>query len=267
MQRNIEEDDLYSELQEAFDFYNAELFGGELPRCIITLQRGKNTCGYFSRNRFVSAKESKQFRHEIAMNPEYFSVRPVEETLSTLVHEMCHLMIWEKTKKENKGYHGKDWVLLMERCGLIPSDTGRPGGRKTGYQMDHYIQKDGLFMTVTKKLCDGKYMLSWYDRFFNGRLKLCYINDIDIPADLKEKMLAEAKTQHPEKEDIQISTGGRMDIATGTVVGKRSGVRIKYSCGCCSVWGKSGLKMTCNLCGREFIEQSREDFPQAGEAD
>ena len=36
----------YNELQQAFDFYNQRLFNGELPDCLITFQRGKNTMGY-----------------------------------------------------------------------------------------------------------------------------------------------------------------------------------------------------------------------------
>ncbi len=31
----------YSELQQAFDFYNQRLFDGELPDCLITFQRGR----------------------------------------------------------------------------------------------------------------------------------------------------------------------------------------------------------------------------------
>lgn len=33
----------YAELQAAFDHYNRELFGGELPPCLITMQREKRT--------------------------------------------------------------------------------------------------------------------------------------------------------------------------------------------------------------------------------
>lgn len=38
----------YSELQQAFDHFNMELFEGLLPPCLITLQRKKRTMGYFS---------------------------------------------------------------------------------------------------------------------------------------------------------------------------------------------------------------------------
>ena len=33
----------YGELQAAFDYYNRALFGGELPFCLITMQREKRT--------------------------------------------------------------------------------------------------------------------------------------------------------------------------------------------------------------------------------
>lgn len=80
----------YNELQTAYDFFNTRLFSGDLPPCLITLQREKRTYGYFSSKRFVGSK-SGQMVDEIAMNPSYFAIRSIEETLSTLVHEMVHL--------------------------------------------------------------------------------------------------------------------------------------------------------------------------------
>ena len=38
----------YAELQLAFDHYNRELFAGELPPCLMTMQREKRSYGYFS---------------------------------------------------------------------------------------------------------------------------------------------------------------------------------------------------------------------------
>ena len=37
--------EIYDELQTAYDYFNVELFGGELPPCLITLQREKRTYG------------------------------------------------------------------------------------------------------------------------------------------------------------------------------------------------------------------------------
>jgi hypothetical protein len=41
----------YRGLQEAFDFFNAELFEGRLPDCLITYQRKANSAGYFAPER------------------------------------------------------------------------------------------------------------------------------------------------------------------------------------------------------------------------
>lgn len=45
--------DTYTELLQAYDFFNGALFDGKLPSCLITLQREKHTCGYFSSKRFA----------------------------------------------------------------------------------------------------------------------------------------------------------------------------------------------------------------------
>src|SRR3546814_10699728 len=63
----------YAELQLAFDHYNRELFAGELPPCLITMQREKRSYGYFSSERFVHHHD-KSKTDEIAINPAYFAV-------------------------------------------------------------------------------------------------------------------------------------------------------------------------------------------------
>lgn len=82
----------YSELQQAYDHFNATLFDSKLPYCLITLQREKRTVGYFSAARFASLDGSTT--DEIAINPSYFAVVPLVETMQTLVHEMAHL--WQQ---------------------------------------------------------------------------------------------------------------------------------------------------------------------------
>jgi hypothetical protein len=42
----------YQGLTEAYDFFNERLFGGRLPRCLITMQRQKGAYGYFAGKRF-----------------------------------------------------------------------------------------------------------------------------------------------------------------------------------------------------------------------
>ena len=42
-------EETYAGFQKAYDFLNRKLFDGELPNCLITLQRRNRTYGYFSR--------------------------------------------------------------------------------------------------------------------------------------------------------------------------------------------------------------------------
>jgi SprT-like family len=134
----------YQGLTEAYDFFNARLFGGRLPRCLITIQRQKKAYGYFAGGRF-GTKDGAEVTDEIALNPAHFRSRTTEESLSTLVHEMTHLEQHHFGKPSRNGYHNTQWGGLMRAVGLMPSATGAPGGKETGQQMSHYIPAGGPF--------------------------------------------------------------------------------------------------------------------------
>jgi hypothetical protein len=134
----------YVPLLEAFNHFNKELFGGALPDALITLQRKTGTLGYFSHNKFA-ALSGDGVAHEIALNPAHFRKRALKDTCSTLAHEMVHL--WQSCfgKRPRAGYHDKQWAEKMIEIGLQPSSIGAPGGKTTGYRMDHYIVDGGAF--------------------------------------------------------------------------------------------------------------------------
>jgi hypothetical protein len=81
----------YRAFQEAYDFFNAELFAGSLPHVLVTLQRHAKARAYFSPERFSDRNEAKVTAHELAMNPDSFTGRTDESILSTLAHEMAHV--------------------------------------------------------------------------------------------------------------------------------------------------------------------------------
>ena len=58
----------------------------DCPIASFTLQRSKRSYGYFCGDRF--GRTDGLVSDEIALNPRYFHVRPIEHVLSTLVHEM-----------------------------------------------------------------------------------------------------------------------------------------------------------------------------------
>jgi predicted SprT family Zn-dependent metalloprotease len=157
----------YSEFQKAYDVFNRRLFKGKLPACLITLQRERAAYGYFSGDRFES--RNGETTDEIALNPVKFKTQPIEEVLSTLVHEMVHLWQHHFGKPGRGRYHNREWAEKMEEVGLCPSHTGKPGGKKTGDHMSDYIVKGGRFDKVTAELLRQGYSVSWMDRFDRQR--------------------------------------------------------------------------------------------------
>jgi hypothetical protein len=105
----------YDQFQEAYAYFNRVLFEGQLPNCLITLQRNKRSYGYFCGDRFGRA--DGLVTDEIALNPRYFHVRPVADVLSTLVHEMEHLWQHHCGKPGRGSYHNKEWAQRMKAIG------------------------------------------------------------------------------------------------------------------------------------------------------
>lgn len=161
--------DTYDELQRAFDFFNTELFEGRLPQCLITLSRQHDTYGYFSANQFVNlGEEAKgEYCHEITLNPSYFAVRSIPESLSVMAREMVSLdqLLNTEGKPPRRRYRNREWADMCEAIGLMPSDTGKPGGKRVGDSVDTYIIDGGLFDAASAKLVDSEFKLSWVDRY------------------------------------------------------------------------------------------------------
>jgi len=156
----------YAELEQAYAHFNARLFNNRLPHCLITFQRQHDTYGYFSANQFVSRGDGSH-AHEIALNPTYFAVRSIPETLSVLVREMVTLdqHLNSTGRIPRRRYRNKEWGDMAEQIGLMPSDTGRPGGKRVGDKVKTYIIEGGPFDLACAELVDENFTLSWLDRF------------------------------------------------------------------------------------------------------
>ncbi len=221
----------YGRLQRAYDTFNAERFAGELPPCLITLQRQKKVMGYFSRQRFVA--EDGTATDEIAMNPEFFGRERLIEVLQTLVHEMCHLWQYHYGSPGRGRYHNEEWADKMEAVGLMPSSTGEPGGKRTGDRMNDYPIEGGRFLKVTEALLAEAFDIPWTDRF-----------SIAAPALLEDQGAAGVTGEDGE-------AGGEVAPAPRS--------KTKYSHACngglvLNVWGRPGLQIVCGDCGRGYDE-------------
>lgn len=165
---------MYTFVQDAYDFFNDRLFDGQLPACLLTLQRDSNVMGYFSSNRWQQGSSKTQV-HEIALNPSFFITHRPLELMQTLVHEMVHLWQHEFGRPSHRAYHNKEWADKMESIGLMPSSTGEPGGKRTGQKMSDYPIKNGAFYLQCVVFSQMGYKLPFYDRY--AKTKSCQIRN------------------------------------------------------------------------------------------
>ncbi len=153
----------YGPLRQACILLNRRLFDGKLPPCLVTLQRSRHAYGFFAGRRFRSAKGARVI-DEIALNPAHFASRGAKKVLSTLAHELAHQWQHHLGKPPSTAYHNRQWAEKMRSIGLIPSDTGRPGGRQTGRQMTHYIKHSGPFDHAADEMIAKGFVLAIVER-------------------------------------------------------------------------------------------------------
>ncbi len=136
----------YKVWDDAYQFFNEKLFGGNLPEVLITLNRKKKARGYFSFERIVDRNNPNNLISEIGLNPDTFLERSDMDLISTEVHEMIHCWQFYLGNRPEKGnYHDKEWGEMMEKIGLMPSSTGEEGGKRCGVKVSHWIIPNGKF--------------------------------------------------------------------------------------------------------------------------
>lgn len=273
---------IYKELQHAFDHFNTRLFNGECQPCLMTLQRQANTMGYISYNRFANVDNHSEYLHELALNPEYFGIKPIIEIFQTMVHELAHLIIWQRGLDTRKTYHNSHWADLMESVGLMPSHNGRIGGRRVGQKMMDYPKPDGLFVIACNDLFEKGNIIEWYDRYYPKKVTQQYIINgqsfIDSLLDngnTNTELLKIPINHNGEIKDIpfQDFTNETVNQSIGVDIGNEFNIDVndklniapkpkkptsknKYSCDCGNnIWGRLDLNIQCLDCNSKFIEQ------------
>lgn len=229
--------DLYSQLQKAASVFNAELFDGQLPAFVFTLQRRKDSSGYFSPDQW--GNKNGEFASEIAINPSCLTNQSLLILFQIMVHELCHL--WQHTYGSNKprvGYHNQEWAEKMMQIGLIPSDTGEAGGKKTGQKMADYPLPNGKFMEVCKCLVNSGFWLDWVDRDFSANM----VSHRSMPKGSTDKLNLPLRNYFPALNPL-------------VKAGREEKKKIRYSCPKCEmrVWGKPDLWIKCMSCNRKLV--------------
>lgn len=149
----------YDRLQQAYEHFNKALFEGLLPNALITLQRRKNSYGYFAGAKF--RRDDGHAADEIALNPASFRDRPAKDVLATLVHEMVHLWQHHEGEPGRGRYHNREWADRMKAIGLHPTDNGGEDGKETGEAVGHLIVPAGPFEEAADRLLAKDFAIIW----------------------------------------------------------------------------------------------------------
>ena len=107
-------------LEKLYDKINADFFDNELERPVITIQSSSRSYGHYTLYDAWSVKGEGHKEINIAAGT---LNRPIEHTICTLVHEMCHQYNNEiaNTQDCSRGggmYHNKYFKLTAEAHGL-----------------------------------------------------------------------------------------------------------------------------------------------------
>ena len=167
--------------------------------------------------------EKEYSTHEISLTPTTLSRTPIE-VFSTLVHEMAHLWQWDFGKPSRSGYHNREWANKMIEIGLMPTDTGKIGGKQTGQSMTHLIIEGGAYEQAFK-IMPEKYTLPF----------------TSLEGDIMKSLVSGA-------------TGGAGGKTSGKPATPKGRNKTKYSCPSCkiNVWGKPNIGIICKDCQQEF---------------
>ncbi|MFN8250262.1 MAG: SprT-like domain-containing protein [Ferruginibacter sp.] len=205
---------LFGSLYKCAEFFQQRLFARPLSPYFLSLNKTQAK-GY---NRPNSWQEgSIATLPEININPDLLLLS-AEELMGTLLHEICHHYHAQYGSPGKNGYHNKEFSNIMSSIGLQCSETGRPGGKDTGYKMTHYIIHGGKFDRVFKEL--PQLLLTEFKPVADSASKI-----VDPKKLTKQKLRAEQKR------------------------------KTKYTCLGCSLcmWGKPSAYVICGNCQEQLV--------------
>ncbi len=213
----------FQALNQAYQYFNQQLFNGQLAGCILNFSRKRNTHGFMAPERWRRVGKIEYSTHEISLTPTTLSRTPIE-VFSALVHEMAHLWQWDFGKPSRSGYHNREWANKMIEIGLMPSDTGKVGGKQTGQSVTHFIIKGGAYEKAFKTMPE-KYTLPF----------------TSLEGDMMKSLRGSL-------------TSGKVGKLSGKSTPTKGRSKTKYSCPSCkvNVWGKPNLNLICKDCQQEF---------------
>ena len=148
MKQTVKTSRAAGQLEKMFRELNKYYYNGELPEPIISLKKTPSAYGHITVGKVWQA--GQESKYEINLSSATLS-RPIEETASTLLHEMAHEYNLEHGIKDtsNQGvYHNKRFKETAESHGL---------------HIDHHDKYGWTITSPTEELLDFIIFQGWQD--------------------------------------------------------------------------------------------------------
>lgn len=117
------------ELQRMFNYFNQQIYNGELKKPVFIIASRRNAYGWCSTGKVWSVDQEKNY--EVGITAEFLN-RPYEEIAETIMHEMVHLYNLQNGVKDcSNNVHNKKFKAEAERRHLKVEKMGRYGWAHT----------------------------------------------------------------------------------------------------------------------------------------
>lgn len=229
----------YVTLSDCYDLFNERFFDGRLRGCVLTFEDRGQLFGYFRERGFIGL-DAKERRDEICLNPRHFLSNTGDlELLQTLLHEQVHQWQCQFGKPSLRTYHNREWADKMLSVGLVPSDTGRPGGSMTGQRMADYPAEGGRFLEVAGDILKKRKLITWYKE--GVAIKRAQEYAALPTAEVAPLVAALAASLPTNSESSEDESRPKPTVAPS---------KVSYRCSKCKAraWGKPGLSLICGTC-------------------
>ena len=145
MKQTVKTSRAAGQLEKMFRELNKHYFAGKLPEPIISLKKTPSAYGHITCSKVWQA--GGENKYEINISSATLD-RPIEETASTLLHEMVHEYCMEtgiKDTSNNGVYHNKRFKAMAEAHGLEVEHHPKYGWTITspGIELLDFIEQQG----------------------------------------------------------------------------------------------------------------------------
>lgn len=165
-------------LEKLYDKLNADFFDGVLDRPVITIQSSSRSYGHYTLYDAWSVKGEGHKEINIAAGT---LNRPIEYTVCTLLHEMCHQYNNEivNTQDCSRGgtYHNKYFKQTAETHGLIVTRTEKYGWSTTtpSDELLEWILNNDILICADNAVLIGRTFQGWNDNIIEPCAVLLFI--------------------------------------------------------------------------------------------